>query len=138
MMLYSKFLYFSKNFLLAEDLFGRNPTNRKPLVGMPDADSAVITAHGPGKTSIGILFFLHALTILYPGSLTHGVPASVVRQTELPSLISDNISDVCFCSLSSRYVISFFVIPTNFSSFEQTRVSSHKITSQDFNASTAR
>ena len=38
----------------------------------------------PGMLMTSILFFLAALTTLYPGSLKHGVPASEINAILLP------------------------------------------------------
>ena len=56
--------------------YAKNPSKTKRSVANPLATSAGINAVAPGKTSRGISFRMHSLTIKKPGSEMPGVPAS--------------------------------------------------------------
>ena len=49
-------------------------------------DNEVITDEAPGIGIIGILFFMHSVTNILPGSEIAGVPASEISDTILPSI----------------------------------------------------
>ena len=72
----------------------------RKIYGNPEADIAVIAAHAPGKAHTGIPAFEQASTNFSPGSLTAGVPASVIRAQFSPdsmrSIIeSEILREVC-------------------------------------------
>ena len=67
----------------------------------PEADNAVIKALGPGIGTTSIPSFFAVETRTNPGSLIRGVPASLIRATCFPSLISAIIESVFSLSLCS-------------------------------------
>ena len=62
--------------------------NWKRSEGKPQALNAVVAAHGPGRASIEIPYFLASLKNLYPGSDIVGVPASDTRATLNPNFMA--------------------------------------------------
>lgn len=79
-----KSAYFSKKFFRAAVFAGRKPTNKNESLGSPDALNAEANAHAPGTGTTFTPHARHARTILKPGSLMHGVPASLTRATFCP------------------------------------------------------
>ena len=133
-----KSAYFSKYARRAEVLGGRKPANKKESLGSPDAHRADMKAHGPGTGETFTPAARQARTILNPGSLTHGVPASLTSATFLPSesiLSSAEAAD--FSREFSLTNISFFS-PSLLSRTPVTRVSSQATTSHSASVSLAR
>ena len=86
-----------------------------------------ITDDAPGTGIILILFFIHSLIKILPGSEIDGVPASEINDKILPSFkYSMILLSFCF-SLNLWYEINFFLILKLFSNFNDRLVSSHNI-----------
>ena len=61
---------------------------------MEELERAVVTADGPGSAVTRRPAAAHAATILCPGSLTEGMPASVTNSTVLPARIASRSAGV--------------------------------------------
>ena len=59
----------------------------KRSLGNPDAPSAVTAAHGPGKGTMRAPASAACCTTWKPGSLTSGVPASLISATLFPAVM---------------------------------------------------
>ena len=69
------------------------------MLAKPEAERAVIIALGPGMGTILIPAFFAVETKINPGSLIRGVPASLIKATCFPLLISAIIESVFSLSL---------------------------------------
>ena len=68
---------------------------------MPAAESAAVTADGPGIGTIAKPAAETARTSAAPGSLIAGVPASVISATRLPDESDSIMAAARLCSLCS-------------------------------------
>lgn len=80
-----KLKIFYKFFLILA-FFGQKSQKVNPREVIPESATADTTALAPGTISTLSPSFLHSDTSIAPGSLTHGIPASVMSATFLPSL----------------------------------------------------
>ena len=105
-------------------LGGRKPANKKESLGSPDAHKAEIKAHAPGMGTTFIPARLHSRTILKPGSLMHGVPASLSSAMFFPSISFSSNAGAADFSREFSFTNIVFFMPSFPKSPPVTRVSS--------------
>ncbi len=118
---------------------GRNPSNTNLPAGKPLMVTAMIAADGPGVAETTPPASMTARTIRSPGSLTPGLPASVMSATVLPLAMSSTIlsrESYSVCSFTMRSGLS--LTPMRCSSLLEWRVSSQQMTSASRRLSMAR
>ena len=86
---------------MASSFFDKYPSKINQSETIPLAETATVTAEGPGTLSTQIPSSTHLLTSLYPGSLIRGVPASDTKATENPNFKAQTIPFDHFSSLNS-------------------------------------
>ena len=73
---------FSNSLISSPFFSGKNPI-KIYLSVIPLTESAELTAYAPGIWYMFILFFMHSLISIFPGSEIAGVPASEIKDTIL-------------------------------------------------------
>ena len=107
---------------------GKNPQKKK-LFEKPLIETAAETAEDPGTGNILILFLMHSLIKIPPGSEIVGVPASEMIEIILFSLSKFNTFLMFFFSLNLWLDNNFVFILNLDNSLLETLVSSDKIKS---------
>ena len=115
----------------------RKPAKTNEFSSDPQHEKAEIAALAPGTGTTGMFSSSAALTRNFPGSLTAGVPASLMRAMFLPLLSSSICCSRNFFSVNLWYEKIGFFMPKRLSKFPETRLSSASTMSQLSSTETA-